>query len=312
MSFVSGFSEFTRSERRGVVVLSTVIIILVILNQLAVSDHLFSTPNDPETPEKLALLMANADSLEDRYEYTDRGKDQYKERKYSPRRKEYRSMKRKWQNDASKVEYFEFDPNTLDEEGWQALGFSEKQAKAMVKFIQKSGPFTKSDDLLKMFAIDTAKYLELKDYLVFNEVTNSDREVVYWSVADGAEEDLRKLPGVNMYMAERIVKYRESLGGYISEEQILEVKGMRPTLLDSIRSNLNNEWGVYRQININTADPVELKKHPYCNDWKIARLITDTRDRFGPYKSIDELLRLPGIDKDWYFRIKPYLTIKEE
>ena len=40
------------------------------------------------------------------------------------------NFERKYQNIASekpKIQYFEFDPNNLDVNGWQKLGFSEKQ-----------------------------------------------------------------------------------------------------------------------------------------------------------------------------------------
>jgi len=317
MAFVSGFMGFTKSERRGLIVLSGLIVLFVILNHLAVSDTLFSSPNNPKKADEVSLLLASADSMEanyERHEGYQTNRKNYSRNKSSnnyKQRKRYGSYKSR---NSQKIEYFSFDPNTLDETGWQALGFSEKQAKAMVSYMRKAQPFTKPEDLLKLFTIDSAKFLQLKPYVVFQETTTEDdhSEPVIIQVNQGLEEDFKKIPGMNKYLAERIVRYRNALGGFISEAQLLEVKGMRSTLLDSLLPYLNYDFGVLQMINVNTADAATIKRHPYCNDWKIARTIADTRDQFGPYKRVEELLRLPGIEKTWFERIRPYLILNDE
>lgn len=320
MAFLSGYMDFTKSERKGLVVLSSLIVLFVILNQFSVSDNMFSQPNDPKKAEEISLLLAAADSMERSYERDDDGYKKnrkeytpYKQRTNYAQRKKYDSNRSR---SVKNVEYFEFDPNTLDETGWQALGFSEKQSKAMVNFIKKSKPFNKPEDLMKLFTIDSAKYMELKPYVIFGvndaELAELNALPVRVSVNNGVEDDFRKIPGLDKFVAGRIVKYRNLLGGFIDPIQLLEVKGMRETLLDSILPYLEMDFEVTRRINVNSADAAIFMKHPYCNDWKTARVIADTRDQFGPYKRLEEILRLPGIEKSWFERIKPYLALNDE
>jgi len=47
-------------------------------------------------------------------------------------------------------ELFKFDPNTLDSSGWVALGFSPKQAAAIIKYRNAGAEFRKPEDVKKL------------------------------------------------------------------------------------------------------------------------------------------------------------------
>ena len=66
---------------------------------------------------------------------------------------------------AGHMELFQFDPNVTSKEDWVRLGLSERQAAAIVKYIQKGGQFRQATDLKKMYTISPEKYLALYPYV---------------------------------------------------------------------------------------------------------------------------------------------------
>ena len=81
-----------------------------------------------------------------------------------------------------KIEYSYFDPNTLDAQGWQRLGFSEKQAQVIVNYRDKNlkGSFKSLEDIEKCFVISAEKFQELKPWikLQIREKEESTKAVV--------------------------------------------------------------------------------------------------------------------------------------
>jgi competence ComEA-like helix-hairpin-helix protein len=309
--------QFTKGERRGLVLLSVLIVALVVANQLAVTDRMFTSDVSDEELKKAQVFMEKLDSLEQRV-----WQEKYPEESNAyPKRSRYKSYKKRSRYSSSDREteagaLFEFDPNTLDAEGWKQLGFSQKQAEAMVKYIAKAGPFTKAEDLLRLFTVDSARFERLKPYVVLEKSDSAaipageNQAPLLIRINSATAEDFDKLPGIGKTYASRIVKYRDVLGGYLSVEQVSEVYGMRPGLMDTIRPFLELDEVIPAAININTCKAGDLKKHPYCNDWKIANAIVDQRDRFGYYRKLEDILKVPGITREFFDRIKPYLSLK--
>ncbi len=78
-----------------------------------------------------------------------------------------------------KIRYSYFDPNLLDNEGWRALGFSEKQAITIVNYRDRilKGSFKSPEDLQKCFVISSEKFQELKPYIKINAIPDRKQEI---------------------------------------------------------------------------------------------------------------------------------------
>ena len=63
------------------------------------------------------------------------------------------------------------------------------------------------------------------------------------------------------------------------------------------------------QININTAGFKELVKVPYVNG-EIANNIIEYRNSAGPFKTVEDLLKVEGINKKSLKVMKPYIILE--
>ena len=68
--------------------------------------------------------------------------------------------------EVKEIQYFEFNPNEIDEELWMLLGFSKKQAQSIIKYREKGGYFYKKEDLKRLYVVDDSLYVLLEPYII--------------------------------------------------------------------------------------------------------------------------------------------------
>ena len=81
---------------------------------------------------------------------------------------------------------------------------------------------------------------------------------------------------MGLIIPSKIVKYRKALGGFTSVEQLKEVYGILPEVIDQNVSRLIVDSVDIVKVNINTCETADLKKHPYIS-WNIANSIVQIR-----------------------------------
>jgi competence ComEA-like helix-hairpin-helix protein len=119
---------------------------------------------------------------------------------------------------------------------------------------------------------------------------------------------LIKVYGIGSKLSQRIVTYRNKLGGFVSPEQLKEVYGLDSTVVNELlKKSYIEENFQPRLININTATEKELGDHPYIK-YKLAKAITAYRFQHGAYRTIDDLKKVALIDDFKFQKIKPYLS----
>ena len=118
---------------------------------------------------------------------------------------------------------------------------------------------------------------------------------------------LQLLHGIGPVFARRIVRYRERLGGYADRQQLLEVYGFTPQLLEHISPYLTLDTTLVEQININTASLKELARHPYM-EYYVARDIVALRNKGICFTSADDLRTVPSMADSSLARLLPYLA----
>lgn len=208
-----------------------------------------------------------------------------------------------------------FDPNKYNLRDWMALGLSEKQAGVILKF-SKYG--IKSDDALsKIFVISPELFALIKDSTFYPEIKYEDFEYKKFCKVEqpkilvelnaANQEILETIPGIGPYFAKKIIAFRDKLGGYFNQEQLLEINKMTSDKLLDLQEYISFDPELIRKININEAAAEELSMHPYIS-WNAANAIVKFREQHGNYKSLEEILKIRVIDNDLFLKLKPYLT----
>lgn len=206
-----------------------------------------------------------------------------------------------------------FNPDTLSLSGWQKLGLTQGQAAVIIHYKQKGGKFFTKADVAKLYSISADKYKQLEPFIDLPEGKPAYAHKVKLTVplelnsADTAK--LKTVYGIGPAFAKRIVKYRELLGGFHSEKQLLEVYGVDADKYREIVSQVRVNSASIKKIDINTAEANELNRLPYLS-YKQANAIVQYRLQHGEYLSANDLVDIAILDAATINKIKPYLVFK--
>lgn len=235
-----------------------------------------------------------------------------------------------------------FDPNQYSIEEWMAIGLSKKQAQSILNYLHTGARFRIKADLKKMYVIDSELYELLKPKINLPDAvaSNSDNyqnknKEAFSNFTDSlaqqnraelgtpqeshiiepilinraSDKELQKIPGIGPFFAKEIIKMRDSYGGIINSNQLLEIYKMDTDKLNKILPFLIIDKEHVNRININTASEQKLEKHPLISN-DMAHSIVYFRKNYKKYKSLDELLLSPYIDSKTLNNLKPYLKVE--
>ena len=228
------YFTFSNTERRGVLVLLTLIGLTIVATQLMPFFVTHEPVDATEWRAEVAAFMASQnDSLP-------QGSAQ---RNYAYKKKAY-----------PKPEYFPFDPNQLPAKEWKRMGLRDWQVKMIRKYEANGGSFTYKEDVGRIYAINDSIYALLEPHIQLPHrpeeayVTSGsslaalqDLDNEYWQKdelvveVNSADTNLfMELRGIGPVLSKRIVKYRDQLGGFRAINQLSEVYGLRPETMDKI------------------------------------------------------------------------------
>ena len=254
----------------------------------------------------------------------------------SSNRYDNREFSRTETGTAAKVRLIDFDPNTADISQLTELGIPPFLAKRIDKYRSKGGKFRKKEDLLHIydFPADLYKKLEPHINLPADSAPNSagkmeeKREnvasqrtapfkserpayikptIIPFDINMADTTDLIKLKGIGSKLSQRIIKFRDGLGGFHATNQYEEIFG-----LDSLTLSQLNQYArilsPVQKIKINEVSPEQLATHSYMRNRKLATVIVNYRAQHGPSHSADDLKKIRIMDEKTLERIKPYLS----
>ncbi len=122
-------------------------------------------------------------------------------------------------------------------------------------------------------------------------------------------EELKSVNGIGDKLSQRIIKFRDGLGGFLVDEQLNDVYGLRPEVVQKTlkkfkvlkKPNLN-------KININKATVQEIARLIYIK-YSVADQIVRYREINGVISTFEELTKIEDFPIDKINRIKLYLTL---
>jgi competence protein ComEA len=303
--YIKEFFSYSKWERRGILVLITLIFILAALPFLFDAMRFRTGTDFKEFDAEVSAFILT--TLEDSSELEGRS---------------YERNSRFTRQAEPVPELFPFDPNQLAEESWKRLGLKDWQIKIIKNFENKGGKFRKKEDVQHMYGMKEELYERLEPFIQIKEQIRPEyvyarkdtaryrpKPVVHLDLASADSVSLIQIGGIGPSFASRIVKYRNRLGGFYRKEQLMEVFGMDSGRYEQVSKYLNVEdTSRLKKININTILIPQLN-HPYLSFNQVNALV-NYRRMHGKYKQISDIRKTLVITPEVYARIRPYLSLE--
>ncbi|HBG70455.1 MAG: hypothetical protein A2W93_09370 [Bacteroidetes bacterium GWF2_43_63] len=301
--FIKEFLNLSKTEKAGIWLLISIFITVILLSSFLRSAKTSVADTDFSQFEQQILAWESSICSDDK---------QYNNIKSDLDAPGYSSAK-------SKLNPFAFNPNELDADGWKRLGLTDKQTKSILNYRQKGGEFRIKKDFAKMYTISEEEYLVLEPFIQLPEKqaqkpdykasSYEKKEVVRVEINSADTSALMKVRGIGPAFAMRIVSYRSRIHGYISIDQLKEVKGIDSLKFAEISPSLFVNPYLVRKININTVTFDELKGHPYFG-YNISLSLINYRKQHGEYKVLTDIKKSALVTEEVYKKISPYLTVQ--
>ena len=296
------FFYYTKSQRRAVCVLLTLIALLLM--------GIWLLP-EAKKPQMVEASRVDSVALKD-------FEQEVRKKPYAPKKKE--SIVK----EESQIQLFPFDPNKADSIELSSLGLPSYVVRNVLKYREKGGRFRTADSFGRIYGLSEKQFNALKPYIRIAQAdkqpkkekvdkvvadTILERKVFKYpegtlvdvNVADTAE--LKKIPGIGSGIAKAIVAYRNRLGGFYSLSQLEEIDYVTPELLKWFKL----EGGAVRKLDINRWGLDKLRSHPYLNFYQ-AKVIIEHRRKRGEIKSLSQLSLYEEFTEKDLIRLSAYVS----
>ncbi len=200
------------------------------------------------------------------------------------------------------------DLNRIDKDELLSIGWTEAMIDTLKFFTENYWIKERfNTSRIKNWNVDSV--ISLNKLLVPKKIkTDSDYLfVLEMNSADTSQWMLLK--GIGPVLSRRIVAYRNKLGGFITPDQLMEVYGISPILVDNIKPYLTVDSLKLSKLDINRASIRQLRDHPYMGFYKAQALIEERQKR-GRFNCATELLELPLFNDPVWEKLKHYLAVK--
>ena len=278
---------FSKNQRNGVLVL----VLLIVVAQVGYFLIDFSKPSVIEIDDEVVELQAEIDSLK-QAAITDQ-----------------------------KPKIYPFNPNFITDYRGYTLGMSPKEIdrlhhyRAQDRWVNSAKEFqqvTKVSDSL-LAAIEP--YFKFPDWVTNPTKTNrsySDNEKTFAQKHDlnkATAIELQEVYGIGKALSNRIVTYRNEIGGFLIDEQLYDVYGLEFLAVQNITKEFTVKTKpAIQKININTASASDIATHPLLT-FEVAREIIDYRLLHEGFDSLPQLKRVKKFPTHKFDRITLYLSL---
>ena len=213
------------------------------------------------------------------------------------------------------VNLHDFDPNVSTSEELKALGFPTYLADRIVKYRKYGRRFGSAEELMKIYGMEEDLLAKVRPYIHIKEEIKTARkhdadEPLLLELNSADSTSITAIRGIGAVYTRRIVKYRNSLGGFVNKEQLKEVYGIGDSLYRSMEGSLVVDTSAVKKIPLNSVGRSELQKHPYFRKHQLASAIINFRKQHGKFKSREELKEIHIINDSIFSRISPYLSLE--
>uniref|UniRef100_UPI0040560426 helix-hairpin-helix domain-containing protein n=1 Tax=Alistipes sp. TaxID=1872444 RepID=UPI0040560426 len=196
-----------------------------------------------------------------------------------------------------------FKIDTVGVEYLRLIGFSTRQAEALIRYRNRGKGIFSMNELRDCYAVSEEMADSLSHFVILSERNPFDGLV---EINSADSTTLRKVRGIGAKTVVAVLQYRKLLGGFYRKEQIAELKCVTKENFDKISEQIYCDSCKISKIDINFAAANDFEHHPYMTR-RAVKLITETRESKGGWNSIEEMMEDNIFTKEQAEAIAPYL-----
>lgn len=289
------YFKYSNNERRGIFLLFTIIIVFQLTGFFV--DFKMISNSSPEE-EKWLSLQSKIDSLK------------LQKQEYVPK-------------------IYPFNPNFITDYKGYKLGMSVSEIDRLLAFRKQNKYVNSPEEFQAVTQVSDSLLNTMSPYFKFPDWIKNKKEykkdfkryenypnstfakkekLVVIDINQASQEDLIKIYGIGEATSLRILKFRESLGGFATMEQMKDIWGLSPEVVEKLNAHFKiSTRSNIKKIDINNASVKELSQFPYFN-YQVAKQIVTFRSMNGDFKNVDDLTKIKGLSIDKANIIALYLT----
>ena len=292
MSFkeLQTYFKFSKEQRTGI--LSLFIIIISLQCIYFFTDFSSKTESDPKKQEWLSL-QAEVDS-----------------------------MKLNRNNSSPKI--YLFNPNFITDYKGYKLGMSVEEIDRLFEFRKTNKYVNSAEEFQQVTKVSDSLLKEIAPLFKFPDWLNNRKEfksynkfpveafakkdkIVVIDINEATKEDLIKVYGVGEAISLRILKQKEIIGGFVSMDQMTDVWGLSPEVIEKLNLHFKVlKVPAIKKVDINNASLKDLSQFHYFR-YALAKDILTYRSMNGDFKNIEDLTKVKGFPVDKAKIISLYL-----
>lgn len=213
-----------------------------------------------------------------------------------------------------KFAFYPFNPNFITDYKGYKLGMSVEEIDRLHAFRKTNRYVNSAEEFQNVTGVSDTLLNKIAPFFKFPDWVNAKsrnetksnvflnkrekKKVVKLDINFATKEDLIKVYGVGEVIANRIIAQRNSLKGFVAMEQLNEVWGLSPEVIE----NINTQFYVSKLpqlelIDINNASLKELSQFFYFK-YTLAKQILIYRSMNGDFKNIEDLSKIKGFPVD--------------
>lgn len=219
------------------------------------------------------------------------------------------------------ITLFPFNPNYITDYKGYRLGMSPGELDRLFAYRKQQKFINSAAEFQQVTQISDSLLAAISPYFKFPEWVQNQKEAkrkkppsatntpLVKDLNAATAKELATVNGIGEVLSQRIVKFRDKLGGFLVNEQLYDVYGVAPEVVRRILKHFQvQQLPTIKRININTATAEELSRVLYIN-YTLAKRLVGYRNVNGLYTSWDELRKVEGFPMDRIERIKLYLAL---
>ena len=196
-----------------------------------------------------------------------------------------------------------FGIDTVGVDYLRLIGFSTRQAEALIEYRRRGGGIFSMNELRDCYAVSEEMADSLEHFVILS-IRDPHKGLIEINSADSAT--LRKVRGIGEKSVVAVLQYRKLLGGFVRKEQISELKCVTAENFLRISEQIYCDSCKISKIDINFAPAFDFEHHPYMTR-RAAKLILETRESKGGWNSIEEMQEDKIFTEEQAKAIAPYL-----